>query len=304
MVLAAEILATDTWGISGPSFLVAYIVIATAVWVAGARARRILADPPAKGPAGDISTRPHDVAYLNGGSELAVYSAVGAMHLRGTLATSRGTVQAVGRLDPGADDLERAVHFTTASPVHARRLPLHGPVMTALAAIDQRLVGAGLLLSTEQRGRIRQVGFWMGAVAGLGLVRMLAGIAGAKPVGLLVAALLGVTVVAVVQLATAPRRTRHGDRTLDRLRHDHDSLEPGCAPDWLVYGPAGAALGIGLFGTSALWASDPVFADELAVQRLTAGGSGDGGASFSSYGGDGGGGDGGGGGGCGGGCGG
>lgn len=301
MILAAS---GDTWGISGPTFLLAYLVTATAVLVAGTRARRALADPQAKGPAGavpDLAARPHDVAYLNGGAELAVYSALSAMHLRGTVATSRGTVAAVGRLEPGADDLERAIHFTSAVAVQARRLPLHGSVRTALADTERRLVDAGLLLSPEQRTRIRQIGYWMLAVAGLGLVRLLAGIAEVKAVGFLVVALTAVTVVAVVQLATAPRRTLLGNRVLRELRSEHHALAPEATPDWAVYGPASAALGIGIFGTGALWASDPAFADELAVQRTSAGGSGGGGAHGGDSGDSGGGGGGGGCGGCGGG---
>ncbi|OLT12188.1 hypothetical protein BJF78_25030 [Pseudonocardia sp. CNS-139] len=132
------------------------------------------------------------------------------------------------------------------------------------------------------------------AVAGLGLVRLLAGIADARPVGYLVAALAAVTLVAAFQLARAPRRSRLGDRALADLRTEHHGLAPALRPDWQVYGPAGAALSIGVFGTSALWASDPAFAHDIAAQHVTAGGSG-------SVGGSDGGGDGGGGGGCGGG---
>ncbi|MCU1659944.1 MAG: hypothetical protein JWR58_9 [Pseudonocardia sp.] len=297
MTLAAT---GDTWGVSGPSFLVAYLLIAVAIWVAGFRARRALADPRATSPAGDMTARPHDVAYLNGGAELAVYSALSSMHLRGTITSSRGAVQAAGRLDPGTDELERAIHFTARVAMQRKRLQFHRPVLVALAVIEKRLVAAGLLLSEEQRLRIRRVGSWMLVVAGLGLVRLLAGVAEAKPVGYLVVALVAVTAVAAVQLARAPRRTRLGDRTLATLRSEHHGLSPEVKPDWSVYGPEGAALGIGIFGMGALWASDPAFADELAAQRVAAGGSsGDGGSGSSSYGGDGGGG--GGGGGCGGG---
>jgi uncharacterized protein (TIGR04222 family) len=300
MTLAAT---GDTWGVSGPSFLVAYLLIAVAIWVAGFRARRALADPRATSPAGDMTARPHDVAYLNGGAELAVYSALSSMHLRGTITSSRGAVQAAGRLDPGTDELERAIHFTARVAMQRKRLQFHRPVLVALAVIEKRLVAAGLLLSEEQRLRIRRVGSWMLVVAGLGLVRLLAGVAEAKPVGYLVVALVAVTAVAAVQLARAPRRTRLGDRTLATLRSEHHGLSPEVKPDWSVYGPEGAALGIGIFGMGALWASDPAFADELAAQRVAAGGSsGDGGSGSSSYGGDGGGGGGGCGGGGGGGC--
>lgn len=294
MVLAAT---TGTWGISGPTFLVGYVVVAVLVAVAGTRARHALTDPRPAHSAGDLASRPHDVAYLHGGAELAVYSALSAMHLRGTIAPRRGIVHAVGRLGPEADPLERAVHVTAAGGVHRNRLPFHGPVATALAAIEKRLVTAGLLLSDERRADIRRIGFWMLAVAALGLVRLLAGIAEARPVGLLLVALLAVTAVAAVQLARAPRRSRSGERALAALRTEHHDLSPTTAPDWVAHGPAAAALGIGIFGTSALWASDPAFADELAAQRVTSSGSdggmvgsGDGGGSGSDGGGGGGGG--------------
>ncbi|WP_219420211.1 TIGR04222 domain-containing membrane protein [Pseudonocardia nigra] len=277
MTLAAT---ADVWGISGSTFLLAYLVIATAVWLASSRARRALADHPAPGPVGDLAARPHDVACLSGGAELAVYSALSAMHLRGTILSSRGTVRAVGRLGPDADELERAIHLVASAPVQHRRLRFHRTVLRALATPEHRLTAAGLLLPEEQRRRIRRVGGWMLAVAVLGLVRLLAGIAEARSVGLLVMALLAVTMVAAVQLATAPRRTRSGDRTLARLRAEHHALSPAVKPDWALHGPAAAALGIGLFGTSALWASDPDFAGELAAHHVGPGGPGDGGVAL------------------------
>lgn len=298
MVLAA---AGDTWGISGPTFIVIYLVIAVVVWVATTRARRALTGGRPGRPAGDLSDRPHDVAYLNGGADLAVTSALSAMHLRGTISPQRGSVQAAGRLEPGTDELERAIHFTAANAVTRRRLPFHAPVATALTATEGRLVDAGLLISPEQRSRILRQGFWMLGVAGLGLVRLLAGVADGRPTGFLVVALIGVVVVALVQLGRAPRRTRLGDRTLRDLAQQHHALAPAMRPDWAVYGPAGAALGVGVFGVGALWASDPAFADELAVHKASATGGGTDGGGYG--GGDGGGGSScGGGGGCGGGC--
>ncbi|HVL84971.1 MAG TPA: TIGR04222 domain-containing membrane protein [Pseudonocardia sp.] len=261
--------AGNTWGISGPTFLLAYLVLATAVWVAGARERRALADVGADRAAGDLAAHPYRVAHLNGGPELAVYSALSAMHLAGTIVTAgRGSVQAVGRPGPEADPLERAVHTVAAGPVATRRVQFQRPVQAGLRAIEDDLVAAGLLLSAEQRRRIREVGWWMAAVAALGLVRVLAGIAAARPVGYLVLALAGVAGVALYQLTRAPRRTRAAEDALSRLRREHHALSPDQRPDWAVSGPAGAALGVGMFGTGALWAADPTFADELAVQKV------------------------------------
>ena len=69
----------DTWGISGPTFLLAYVVLAAVVLIAAVRARRGVAKSDRTEPVSGISTRPHDVAYLNGGDTLTYTSvAVGA----------------------------------------------------------------------------------------------------------------------------------------------------------------------------------------------------------------------------------
>ncbi len=268
----------ETWGISGPAFLLFYIVLAVVALIASIRARRAVTRTGSAEPVLAIRTRPHDVAYLNGGAELAVVSALAALRLRGAIWSERGNAQAVPRTDPGPDELERAVHAAVATPTHRKWVANNTRVAAALGSIGRRLMDTGLLLSDAQRRRIRGTGWWMVAVAGLGLVRLLAGIANAKPVGLLVVALLVVTIVAVVLLSSAPRRTRRGDRTLAALRDENHALSPKQRPDWALYGPVGAALGIGLFGMTAVWASDPAIAGELAVQRMSAG---DGGSSWS-----------------------
>ncbi|GEL19705.1 TIGR04222 domain-containing membrane protein [Pseudonocardia asaccharolytica] len=295
--MSSPVATSDTWGISGTTFLLAYPVIAVAVWGAAARARRAITERRSDRPVPDLTSRPHEVAYLNDGADLAVYSALSSMHRSGTIVTAgRGNVQASSRIPAPGDELERAIHLTAAVPMPRHRLRFHRPVAGALAEIERGLVDAGLLLTADERRSIRRLGFWMLAVAGLGLVRLLAGVANARPVGLLLVALLAVTVVAVVHLSRAPRRSKLGDRTLAQLRREHHSLAPAMKPDWTAYGATSAALAVGVFGMSALWASDPAFADELAAQKAAAT-SGGGSGIVSSCSGDGGGG-----GGCGGGC--
>jgi uncharacterized protein (TIGR04222 family) len=295
-------MTNDTWGISGPAFLLAYLLVAVAVFLAATRARRALTDPRPDRPIGDLGDRPHDVAFLNGGGELSVYSALSAMSRRGTIVGQRGKVEAVGRVEPSDGDLEAAIHRAARNRVARRRLLSDGGVTSSLRRIEKRLVTDGLLLSDDTRRRHRSVAWWMGAVAVLGALRLLAGIAEARPVGWLALALLGVTVVVVVQVLRRPRRTRAGDRALAALRDTHHDRAPDAAPDWAVYGPVGAALAVGMYGTSALWASDPALAAELAVQRSAAGGDGGSAGYVGGGGGDGGSSGDGGGGGCGGGC--
>jgi uncharacterized protein (TIGR04222 family) len=274
----------DTWGISGSTFILVYVLIAVIVLIASTRARSAVAARRSGTDVSDLHARPYDVAYLNGGPELAVYSALSSMRVDGTIVTAgRGNVRAAGRPAAGADALERAIHFTAGTPVQRARLRYHRTVSDALDAIERRLTSGGLLLDGGERRAIRGIGGWMLAVAALGLVRIVAGVANNHDVAFLVVATLVVTVIAVVQLVRAPTRSPLGNRSLARLRAEHHELSPSNRPDWVTYGAAGAALGVGVFGMSALWASDPAFADELAAQRLASGGGsgGDGGSASS-----------------------
>ena len=76
----------ETWGISGPTFLLFYVVLAVAVLIASIRARRAVTRAGAGEPVTAIRTRPHDVAYLSGGAELALVSALTALRLQLQLA--------------------------------------------------------------------------------------------------------------------------------------------------------------------------------------------------------------------------
>ena len=262
----------DTWGISGPLFLMAYLVLAVAVTVAVTRMRHALTEVPATQPVGRLDDRPYDVAYLNGGAHLAICAALSAMHRSGTVATAgRGTVVAAGRPEPRTDELERAVHHAAATAVPRQRLADAGAVASALHRIESRLLAAGLLVPPRQQERIRRLAGWTFAVAAVGAVRIVAGYADGRPVGFLLPMVFVMVVLSVVQAVRVPRRSRAGDVALRGLVEQHHTLSPAMRPDWQVYGPSGAALSVGVFGIGALWAADPAFAGELAVQRAASG---------------------------------
>lgn len=261
----------DTWGISGPVFLLVYILLAAVVAVLARRTRRTFTDVPASRPVDRLAEYPYDVAFLNGGADLALCAALSAMHRSGTITVAgRGTVVAAQRPESRTDELERAVHHAAAVPVARRHLAQAGAVASALHRIETRLVDAGLLLHPEHRREIRRAAGWTFALAALGVARIVAGIADGRSVAFLVVLVLATAVVGVLQSRSAPRRTRAGDEALRRLADDHHVLSPAMRPDWQVYGPAGAALSVGVFGVGALWAADPAFAGELELQRAAA----------------------------------
>jgi uncharacterized protein (TIGR04222 family) len=261
----------DTWGISGPTFLAGYALLAALVgvwwlWTRGqARTAR-----PVKHPPGDLTRYPQDVAYLNGGASLAIFSALSGMRMHGWVTLSGGAVRAAGQVGSGASELERAIHRASTKPVRRVALPAQAPVATALRAVVERLTRAGLLVPDAARTRLRWIAGWMAAVAALGLYRMLAGLGNQRPIGYLVLLFLLVLVAATVMFLALPRRTRLGDEMLTELRSRQHDLNPASKPDWTVYGPVAAAMGVGLFGVDALWASDPAMAAELAAHRASA----------------------------------
>jgi hypothetical protein len=76
------------------------------------------------------------------------------------------------------------------------------------------------------------------------------------------------------------------------MRRSSKHLRPDSSPSWSTYGPGAAALGVGLFGTAAIWAADPAFAADAEIQRQSIGSNGwtggsDGGGGGSSCGGGG-----------------
>src|SRR4051812_6957364 len=263
----------DTWGISGPTFLLAYLVLAVAVGVAVLRTRRALADVSADRPVSRMEERPYDVAYLNGGAPLAVTAALSAMYRAGTISTAgRGVVVAGQRPESRADELERAIHHAAGTgPVSRHTLATVGAVASALHRVEQRLIGGGLLLAAERRQGIRLAGGWVLVVAVFGAVRIMAGFANNRPVGFLTVLVVLVAALGVLLVCRAPRRTRAGDAALSRLATEYHSLSPSMRPDWAHYGPAGAAVPRGGFGGGAPWEGGPGLPPRLGPPRAVRG---------------------------------
>lgn len=268
----------ETWGVSGSAFLFMYAVIALVTLGAVLRVRHTLrAGLPSRGD--DLDRRPEYLAYLNGGRDLALYAALSAMHVDGSITTAdraAGMVRAGGPVPPHGSRLQRAIHAGT-TRLTLRRGLVHAPgVARELDDIGDRLVRSGLLLSDTARGRYRATAFWMPAVLALGFVRTMAGTANGRPVGYLVVAMLLVGVAFLVLVLQTPLRTVAGDAVLTEQRERHTGLSPSMRPDWVSVGAGGAALSVGVFGVGALFAAQPVFAEELAVQKSAALGGGGG----------------------------
>lgn len=278
-------LAADTWGIPGPTFIVAYLVLIVVAWSATLIVRAALRSGGGGHPHTDrLAGSPTDVAYLNEGPKLAVYAALAWLRAAGMLAPTRFTswkrprgqssagtrLRATGRR-PAADAsrMESVVYQAAAGGVEPSAIPKEPAVAAELDGVRARLTAAGLLTRPGWRAGYRLTALGMAAVTVLGLVRLVAGTANGKPVGYLVTLLLMSAVVTMV-LLQAPRQTGAGKRVLKQLRKPRQGLSPKMRPDWTAHGPAGAGLSVALFGVGAVWASDPTFAAGLGLANPSA----------------------------------
>ena len=268
-VLAA---AGDTWGMAGPTFLKIYLVLV----VAAVAVTLVLRARALRGGADATNATPTsvEVAYLNRGEGLALHTAVAGLRAAGAVdAGPSGTLVATGRFPAGGGDLDYAVHAALATPATLAAVRGDPGVGNALNRLRDRLTDSGLLVSAERGRAARAAAVALFVVFGLGVTRLVAGIAGHKAVGYLVLADLATLVLCLV-LVRVPRLTAAGKALLARLRSANAHLEPKLAPSWATYGPAGAMMGVALYGVASVWASDPAFATQAGIPPVASGGGG------------------------------
>jgi uncharacterized protein (TIGR04222 family) len=270
----------ETWGIPGPTFLGTYAILVAVTVIGVLIWRRWHLAGPRESAQPNLT--PTQLAFLNGERELAVYSALAALRAAGAVSVTQGRLEQSGPIPSGAPELDRAVYSAAGRrclPGQARWDP---GVTAVLDRIETDLAEQGWLLSPERRNHLRLGAVATVALLVLGLTRAVAGSSNDKPIGYL---LLMMVPVALITLAflSAPRKSVAAKRILSRSRAGATHLRPNQDPSWATYGPAGAALGVGLFGTAALWAADPAFASEAEIRReaysgSSSGSSGDGGS--------------------------
>jgi uncharacterized protein (TIGR04222 family) len=260
----------DTWGVSGPTFALGYALAALLLLGVVLMWRRAAA----AGPIGPFrSLAPMELAYVNGGEQLALYSSLAALRASGAV-SSDGSARIVvsGPLPPQVSALDHAVYVAAQRGVKRSMLARDTGVRAVLDRLRDGLAGEGWLLGDEQRARLRVAVLPLFLLVLLGGARVLAGLANGRPVVFVVLETMAVATAAVVLLLRAPRISRAGRRAVNAARVQHQHLAPALAPSWAVYGMGGAALGVALYGTAALWAADPAFAAQAEIQRQAAAG--------------------------------
>lgn len=243
----------DTWGIPGPTFLAIYAIllvlplIVALLWTIAVKVGRKTPRAAVSGP----QPTTYELAYLAGGPDRVVDTAIATLVDRGTLRVSSAKELQLTGAEP-ADPIERAV-AKSAKPGHKSttrgirdRLRMSGPMQ----ALAKDLEARGLVVA-DRTPQIRQVAFVLYlAVLVLGVARLIAGISSDRPVGFLIPLLISAAFATLIARAlknkrSGPRPTSEGSRVLHRAKSAHGRERKRGVPTGQVVGGAagGAVLG-------------------------------------------------------------
>lgn len=245
----------------GPEFLAFLIPLMFVAAVLGRLLRQSMRGPAFQPGDENVSLEWHQAAYLAGGAPRLTSAAIARQVAAGALQVSEdgATLNAVGPPPGGLTPAEHALWG---------QLPLartREALKAATAAVDaayaeqaERLAQDGLALRPSQATGVLGVSMipLLLVVVAFGIPRLIMGLSHGRPVAYLLMTLMGGgTVGLLIAAAGSLRRTRRGDALLRRLTDQHHQLRSGTG-----LGTAeAAALGVALFGTSAL-ASEAAYA--------------------------------------------
>ncbi|MFE9693960.1 TIGR04222 domain-containing membrane protein [Micromonospora sp. NPDC005806] len=260
----------DTWGIPGPVFLTIYVAAAAAILLTCAVHRHLVR----RGRTPKDPVDAESAAYLSGGEQLALWTALAGLHRAGVVGVrARGRLESTGYASTGMTPLEQALHRAAARGARTRDLRIDPQVARALTGLRQSLEQRGLLVSQRQRRFARAGVLALAVLLVVGLVRVVAGLSAGHPTGYLILSVLALGLLLIV-LWPLPNGTRAGHLALTGLRQKHTYLSPAARPAYTTYGSAEAAMGVALFGTASLWVLDAEFAEQAQVKYQALAGSG------------------------------
>ncbi|HEX2312580.1 MAG TPA: TIGR04222 domain-containing membrane protein [Thermomonospora sp.] len=282
--------AGDTWGIPGRTFLVLYLLAAAGLTVVALLARRSIR----RNGAAPRELHPYEAAYLKGGPPRAVAAALAALRFVGAVESAGGgrvRVTDGAQARTARSPLDDAVHeaIRESGGIKVAALGGHDLVVSALKRLRDGLERDGQALTESERAQMHWAVLPLWALTALGVVRIVAGSLGDRPVAFLIAATIAVAVLAAVLNAVVPALSEAGWKSLVAAEKRYRHLDPERSPSWATYGATGVGLGVALFGTTALMSLDPAFAEETEIHRKAASDSGSGGGDGGGCGGGGGG---------------
>lgn len=251
-----------TWGIAGPTFLLWYI-LAAAASIAVPFALTVSTGSKRRRATGTRSLTAPEVGSLTSDYQSLIASLT-ILRTAGVLGPGGIRVRSLTAEEkPRVDWFTRVVMERIGS---GTRRPNKAKLITSLAPtfgqLRTPLIEMGLLTGDRARRSAAFRCFCVLTVAAVGIVRIVAGLAGGKPVLYLVLVVV-VLLLAVPFVRRVPRRTPQGTAELRRLSSEHAHLAPRMRPAFTTYGPNNAGMSAALFGGAALLWLDPQLAGAM-----------------------------------------
>lgn len=291
----SQLFAGETWGVSGPAFLLLYIPIAVVAVVIGWRLRHRIAHAPAPAPPGELTAPELGLLTSDQRAVLASVALLRGHDLIDAGGSPVGSTATVA-LDPFTLAVrDRLGESTVGITLVTLRL------RAELDRMRKTLADRGYLADSRYTKQLREAALPILVVGLFGVARLVTGLFNGKPVLLLLLVLVALG-IAGWRVAAPVRITPAGRAALAEAAEGNRYLRPANSPSYQTYGPGAAGLAVALFGVQALVLLDPALNTTLSGYSADGVSGGDSGGSDAGSGGCGGGSGCGGGGGCGGGC--
>lgn len=239
--------AMDPLNLTGPQFLGFFAIAFVVAMVIAAVLKRALRGGGGVPPREVMNLDPLEIAYLAGGTRLAINAAVAGLYQSGMLRVDKSTrkVNALGNLPSNSSPFVRDVHasFRESALVGTAHKKLSTEMLTP------RMEKMGLVVDPGRRSVIRLAAACpLLIVLILGVMKIAVGISRDKPVVFLLFMLFAAFIVTLVIVAKVPWRTSMGDRVIDDLRRKHDALQQTAKADPRGLAPSDLIMAVGLFG--------------------------------------------------------
>lgn len=257
--------SADTWGIASQTFLQWYLVAAAVAVGLSLYSRMSARRSPAIVDAVRRPLTPPEIGALTSDYQ-AVLASMAILRSAELISTEGKTKLALTAEDKSRLDwFTRTVHKRLGNgKVPLRQVRLMGRLNVALAQLRTTLIDEGYLQRPQDGPAAALRTVPIVAVIALGVIRLIAGIIGGKPVGFLLLTII-VLALMIPLLRIKRRRTALGDSELRRLKHENSYLSPKLRPAYTSYGPSLAGLSAALFGSGALVLIDPALAGAVAA---------------------------------------
>ncbi|MGW4357111.1 TIGR04222 domain-containing membrane protein, partial [Nocardia sp. NPDC004582] len=230
---------TNTWGISGPAFLLFYVIAGLIAVAAGyaIRASVLRRVDPSWAPERPLT--PSETAVLVD-DRRPVLAALAQLRGHGVIDSTGRPVQPYSDTAlPELDPIARTLWATLSTPGRLNMTSMLVGTGGVVARMRKDLTDRGYLFGDEQRKALRTARFPLYAVLLLGLARLISGVATHHSVGFLVIVMIALSVMTVV-VGRGPRLTRRGRETLEAARTGNRHLRPANAPAYAAYGASSA----------------------------------------------------------------